>query len=134
MENRKIAACGIDCRECGSYKVTIEHDIEAAEMLVEWYRNMSWIGENEGAEAVMSKAPLCKGCWNTADDCFFKCGCGPRDFRICCTEKHINNCGECSEFPCEYYMTFVGDYDHHMKALEYLLSLRNESQKKDHMS
>jgi len=99
--------------------------MKAAEGLVEWYRSQGWIGENEGAEAVMKKNPLCKGCWNTTDDCFFKCGCHPsRDFRICCAEKQINHCGECGDFPCEPYLEFVGDFEHHKKAMEYLLSLK----------
>jgi len=127
VDELRIAACGIDCAECASYKVAIEHDLKAAELLVEWYKGQGWIGENEGAEAVMKKAPLCKGCWNTTDDCFFKCGCGSRDFRICCTEKQISHCGECSDFPCEHYKIFVGDLDHHKKAMEYLLSLREKT-------
>ena len=126
MNKLKLAACGIDCNECGSYKVTIEHDMKAAEGLVEWYKNMGWIEENEGAEAVMKKNPLCKGCWNTRkDDCFFKCPCGSHDFRICCTEKQINHCGECGDFPCENYKKFGEDgLEHHKKAMEKLFSLK----------
>ena len=48
MNKLKLAACGIDCNECGSYKVTMEHDIKAAEGLVTWYRGKGWIGKNEG--------------------------------------------------------------------------------------
>ncbi len=128
MNQLRLAACGIDCNECGSYKVTMEQDLEAAESLVPWYRSMGWIGEAEGAEAVLSKNPLCKGCWNATDDCFFKCGCHPsRDFRVCCAEKQINHCGECCDFPCEPYMEFVGDLEHHKKAMEYLSSLKQSS-------
>ena len=62
MDKHKLAACGIDCNECDSYKVTMEQDMKAAEELVEWYQNMGWIGKNEGSEAVIKKSPLCKGC------------------------------------------------------------------------
>ena len=55
MNKKKLAACGIDCTECGSYKVTMEQDLNAAEHLVEWYRSMGWIEENEGAESVIKK-------------------------------------------------------------------------------
>lgn len=128
MEKHRLAACGVDCNECASYKVTMERDINAAELLVDWYRSMGWIGENEGAEAIMEKAPLCKGCWHTPnDDCFFKCGCGSRDFRICCTEKQINHCGECNEFPCEDYKEFASWHEGHQKAMDYLISLRNNT-------
>ena len=126
MNNMKMAACGIDCSDCGSYKVTMERDLKAAEMLAPWYRSAGWIGENEGAEAVLDKNPLCKGCWNTTDDCFFKCGCGSLDFRICCKEKQINHCGECNEFPCRNYVDWTNwdGAEHHKKAMEVLLSLR----------
>jgi hypothetical protein len=121
MHKMKLAACGIDCTECGSYKVTMEQDLNAAESLVEWYRGKGWIGENEGAEAVMKKNPLCKGCWASTNDCFFKHDCG---LRICCVEKQINHCGECSDFPCEHYKEFADGHEFHQKAMEYLLSLR----------
>ena len=120
----KMAACGIDCKECASYKVTVEQDLKAAELLVEWYKSCGWIEKSEGAEAVMKKSPLCKGCWNSTDDCFFKCGCNNIDFRICCKGKQINHCGECSEFPCEHYKEWVSWGEHHQKAMEYLLSLK----------
>ena len=125
MNKLRLAACGVDCAECGSYKVTIEHDIKAAESLVDWYKGQGWIGENEGAEAVMKKNPLCKGCWNITDDCFWKCGCGNIDFRICCEEKKINHCGECADFPCNKYIDWIGELEHHKKAMEYLMSIHN---------
>lgn len=127
MEKLKLSACGVNCNECGQYKVTVEKDIKSAEALVGWFRSMGWIGENEGAEAVMKKSPLCKGCWNTTDDCFWKCGCGTIDFRICCIEKQISHCGECGEFPCGHYIKWIDNLNHHKKAMVYLLSLRTNT-------
>jgi hypothetical protein len=124
MNKLKLAACGIDCNECGQYKATMKHDIKAAESLVEWFKSQGWIGQNENAEAVMKKSPLCKGCWNITDDCFWKCGGGSCNLRICCEEKQINHCGECHDFPCKQYEKFVDGLEHHKKAKEYLLSLR----------
>ena len=127
IENNKLklAACGIDCNKCGSYLVTTEQDLESAEGLVCWYRNMGWIGKDEGAVAVLEKSPLCYGCWNASDECFFKCSCFKgRNLRVCCQEKQINHCGECAEFPCDDYVLWVGGYEHHQKAMDYLLSLR----------
>ncbi len=71
MKRLRLAAWGIDCREYGSYKVTMEQDVKAAESLVPWYRSMGWIGETEGAEAVLRKKPLCKGCWIKTDQRVF---------------------------------------------------------------
>ena len=37
MDKLKLAACGVNCAECGTYNK--EHDIKAAESLVKWYRD-----------------------------------------------------------------------------------------------
>jgi len=124
MDKLKMAACGVDCNECGQYKVTKDHDMKSAELLVEWFRIRGWIEPNEGAEAVIKKAPLCNGCWNTTDDCFWKCGCGSRDFRVCCKEKQINHCGECENFPCENYIEWSTWNEAHKKAMDYLKTLK----------
>jgi len=126
MSKLKMAACGIDCNECASYKVTMEQDLKEAEKLVDWYRGCGWIGKDEGAEAVLKKNPLCKGCWNVTDDCFFKCGCGSRDFRVCCTEKQVNHCGECDDFPCEHFNKWVDMTSSH-NTIKYLLSLKDKN-------
>ena len=124
MPDMKMAACGIDCASCASYKATVENDVKSAELLVNWYRGQGWIGKDEGAEAVLKKNPLCKSCWNVTEDCFFKCGCGQKDFRVCCNERHINHCGECGDFPCAEYMEFAGDLEHYQKAMANLVSER----------
>ena len=125
MDKHKLAACGIDCNECGQYKVTLYQDRESAEDLVEWFRSMEWIGENEGAETVLKRAPLCKGCWSD----FVFCGNNSHDnkshcFNSCCMEKKINNCGECVDFPCKKCIDFMTDgLEHHKKAMDYLTSI-----------
>lgn len=123
MEELKMAACGIDCNNCDSYIVTKNQDLKAAEHIVEWYRNQGWIDKSEGAEAVVKKAPLCNGCWNSNKDCFFKCGCY---MLKCCKEKQINHCAECDDFPCDEYKQFASGYEGHRKAMEKLLSLKKE--------
>ena len=127
MTPLKIAACGIDCAECAQYKVTMHHDAQAAELLADWFKSQGWIAENEGADAVLKKSPLCKGCWNITDDCFWKCGCGKIDFRVCCTEKKIAHCGECSEFPCEHYVKWKEMHESHVKAMERLMAFKTEA-------
>ena len=126
MEKNRMAACGVDCCECAQYTITMEKDINAAELLVEWFRSQGWINKNDGAEAVMEKAPLCKGCWSITDDCFWECGCGETDFRVCCNERQINHCGECNDFPCENYREWASWHESHHKAMESFLSLRTD--------
>ena len=124
MDKLRMAACGIDCTVCGSYRATMENDMEAAEGLVEWYRSAGWIGRDEGAEAVLAKNPLCKGCWDSTPDCFFKCGCNNRDFRACCDDKRIKHCGECAAFPCGDFKTWASWHEGCQSAMDRLLALR----------
>ena len=119
MDKHKLAACGIDCNECGHYILAMENNLKTAESLVEYFRDGGWIGKNDGAKGVLKKVPLCRGCWDKTDvrthdcaNCFL---------RACCEEKQLNHCGECGEFPCEKYNEFA---NYHKKAMEYLLSLK----------
>jgi len=119
MKKHKLAACGIDCNECGHYK--LEQDLKSAEYLVEYFRDGGWIEENDGTEAVLKKVPLCGGCWDKTvrtDYCANCC------LRSCCKEKQLNHCGGCSGFPCEKYIEFVGDNEYHKKIMEYWRSLK----------
>jgi len=120
MEKHKLAACGIDCNECGHYILAMEHNLKPAECLVEYFRCGGWIEENDGAEAVLKKVPLCKGCWSD----FVTCDANGCVLRPCCIEKKVNHCGECVDFPCKDYKKFVDDAEHHENAKEHLLSLR----------
>ena len=120
MGKHKPAVCGIDCNECGHYK--IGHDLKAAEYLVEYFRSGGWIGENDGAEEILQKVPLCRGCWDKTNIRTYDCA--NCFLRACCEERQLNHCGECDDFPCGKYIEFVGDFDHHKRAMEYLLSLK----------
>ena len=120
MGKHKLAACGIDCNECGQYKVTHFGDKKSAEDLVPWFKSMGWIGKDDGAEAVIKKAPLCGGCWSGVGFCSQNC------MRPCCVERKLNNCGECVDFPCEKYVDWIADLDHHKKAMEHLTAIHNE--------
>ena len=113
-----MAACGIDCNECNLYKAAF--DLQAAENLVDWFRSQGWIESNEGVEAVIKKAPFCKGCWDKIDVRW----CGNCDLVMCCEVRQLNHCGECDDFPCEKYQEFAKDLEHHKKAMEHLISLR----------
>ena len=123
MSKLKMAACGLDCNECSSYKVTMTQDLKAAEQMLPWFRSQGLIEENEGAEAVIKKAPFCTGCWNIANDCYWA-GCNNCKFRGCCVEKGISHCGECNEFPCERIKEFATQGENKKKAMEYLIALR----------
>lgn len=133
MDKLKLAACGVDCSVCGQYKVTTEHDMKAAESLVGWFRSRGWIGKDENAETVMKKAPLCRGCWDKTAAVFWEGSgsCGSCGLRECCEEKHINHCGECGVFPCKHYIEWIDNLEHHKKAMEYLMSLKQAAEAGD---
>jgi len=119
-----MAACGLDCSECGAYKVTMFGDLEEAGKMAEFWRHNGWIGPDDGAEAVLRANPVCKGCWDNAD-CVIKCGCGNgRDFRACCNEKGIRHCGECGAFPCGDYKAWAAQNEGCQAGMNVLLSLR----------
>ena len=127
INSMRLAACGIDCSECGLYNAA--NDLKAAEQCVDWFRGNGWIKEDGDAssvqEVVKSKVVYCDGCWGNSG----WCGCGSIDFRLCCNEKKILHCGECIDFPCEAYEVWVGFHDNHRKAKEYLSSLGMGSKK-----
>ena len=125
MNKPRMAACGIDCSECGTYKVTMFGDLEEAGKMVDFWRYNKWIGPDDGAEAIVKMNPICKGCWDNAD-CIIKGGCGKRDFRVCCNEKQIKHCGECGEFPCEDYKAWASQNEGCRSAMDHLLSLRSK--------
>jgi len=127
MPKPRLAACGIDCTECGSYKATMFNDINAAGELIPWYRDMGWIGPDQGAEAVLAKNPLCRGCWESGDECFFRCGGGKCKFRVCCDKHNARHCGECDEFPCKMYLDFANTNAFYKKAMERLILLQQRS-------
>jgi len=122
------AACGVDCGACAQYKVTMNLDKEAAAQLVDWFKSQNWLGEADGADEVLQKAPLCKGCWDITEDCFWQCGCGRVDFRRCCDEKKIENCGACVDFPCGHYTEWSRWHDSHREAMERFMAAREKAQ------
>ena len=65
--------------------------------------------------------PFCKGCWGEKSENHLIKDC---HIRTCCEEKGINHCGDCGDFPCEKYIKWIDNLDHHKKAMEYLLSLK----------
>lgn len=46
-------------------------------------------------------------------------------FVVCCTNKGLNNCSECSEMPCEELTKFANDgFKHHATTIPNLLRIR----------
>jgi hypothetical protein len=119
----KLAACGIDCNECASYKVTMTQDVKAAELMLPWFKSQGLVEENDGAETILKYAPFCTGCWNIAGDCYWA-GCNNCEIRVCCLDKQLNHCGECDDFPCDKFNRFDLANENYKKAREYLTAFQ----------
>lgn len=125
MIKLKPAACGRDCNECASYKVTMQGDLKAAEEMLPWFRSQGIVGEDEGAKAVLRLAPFCTGCWKIDNDCYWK-GCNRCGFRSCCIEKQIEHCGYCRDFPCGLYEGWEEKNEVYRAAVSRLLAVKEE--------
>jgi hypothetical protein len=120
--NRQIAACGLDCGSCEILRVPT--DPEATRSVTDWFRRMGWIGEGEGVEDVVRKAPYCLGCrgdrsvhWSS--DCWI--------LKCCVDDKVLDHCSECDEFPCEKLSEWSKKNEGYSRAFERMKRMRNES-------
>jgi hypothetical protein len=114
-----MAPCGIDCNDCNLYRADFE--AERAEALVPWFREMGWIGADEGSAAVMAKAPFCAGCLGDravqwSENC---------EIRACCVDQRgLAHCGACADFTCRALSEFEASAGHHAAAVERLRVMR----------
>ena len=120
MAIKHPAPCGLDCSGCNLYNA--EEDLSAAAALVDWFRARGWIGPQDGAEAVQSKAPFCMGCRAKQGPCW----CGDCALRACCAGRGHADCGDCPDFPCGQYREWTVDTPHHQAAMELLLTRRTK--------
>jgi len=118
-EEIEMAVCGLQCRECDVYLVT--SDDNAAKSVCSWFREMGWLKEGETMADFLSKAPYCTGCRGDREkhwspDC---------QILLCCVDgKGLDNCSECSDFPCDKLENRAGEDDRYAEALETLKGMR----------
>ena len=85
MENMKIAACGNVCSLCPRYVSKITEDLKKTAEL--WF-TCGW------RDNVVSDYEIaCKGC-SVDNPC-------RHNIARCVNKKHLNDCSECNEYPCE---------------------------------
>lgn len=83
----RLSCCGDDCDRCPRYEATQNNDYAALEALAILWHELGWRDKILKAEDMQ-----CNGCATVKS-----CGLGVRD---CSHGKKLENCGECSEFPC----------------------------------
>jgi hypothetical protein len=53
MDEKMIAVCGLDCGGCPIHQASLG-DIEAAQLLVGWWKGEGWLKEDEGVDEVLA--------------------------------------------------------------------------------
>lgn len=84
---KKIAACGNDCSYCHRYAATKTGNIQSLKRVAELWNRMGWRSNIEHPENMR-----CHGC-GTSDYCKY-------DISDCAKEMNVQNCGQCSQYPC----------------------------------
>ena len=100
------APCGLDCAACDIFQAA--RDPAAAERLAAAWR--SW---NPEAKPEWFRCQGCKGdpAVRWCEDC---------RLAACCSEKQLQDCSLCADFPCPTYHDWIGPYAHHQAAFERL--------------
>lgn len=91
-----LAYCGFDCETCPVYIATTQKDMVMQEKLAKEYSTQNNLLEDtdmicEGCKAEMVSEKMCGFC----------------KLRLCGTEKEVDNCGMCAEYPCKKIETDI---------------------------
>ena len=88
--NENIAYCGLNCEECPANIARQTNDQELREKTAK-----AW---SAPGFTVKAEQVNCEGCHSTGEQ-FFHCNqCGVRN---CATEKGVNTCADCGDYPCD---------------------------------
>lgn len=121
-EKQMIAPCGLDCGPCPIRLIPI--DSEAAEKAIDWFKQMGWLQEEEGAEEAIERKMYCKGCRSDRKDVHWSSDCFI--LQCCVYEKNLEFCYECDDFPCNRLLERAKENDQYQKALEKLKRMKEE--------
>jgi len=96
-----IAACGLVCSQCDAYRATRENSQNKLELVAADWRRRYHCDQIEADDI------RCNGCMTESGP---KCGhCESQcQIRRCALDQKINNCGECTDFPCGKLEKFFG--------------------------
>lgn len=99
-----ISVCGLDCSKCSIHNRTKEE--------LDYWKEKN----------VDSSKIKCNGCRSERNDNHWSPDCELLD--CCVYQKHLEYCGECSEFPCRKVEEWVGDLKHHQVAKERMSEMK----------
>ena len=99
MDNRtRFGICGLDCMNCSIHLRTEEE--------LNYWKNQN----------VDSNRIACNGCRSDRNDRHWSRDCTLLD--CCFYQKKTDFCGECSDFPCNEVLEWIGGMEHHRIAVE----------------
>jgi len=94
--HRMLAFCGLVCTECPAYLATQDNDITKAQKVAdEWSTTYH--------AQIKTEHVWCDGCLVEGKKCAH---CSQCEIRACGIEHKVNNCGLCTEYPCEKIEAF----------------------------
>ena len=122
MENDKkmLSVCGLTCDSCPLYN--LPYDKKAAEDVYQWFLSEGWYTKEQRVSDILENGDYCKGCRSDRTDIHWSPDCYL--LKCCIDEKHLNNCSECGDFPCDEYEQWVKQGSHHRKAYENLILIK----------
>ncbi len=123
METKLMAACGLDCGGCKIRRAP--SDVQAAQVVVEWFRKEGWLAPDEGMAEVLERKMTCCGClgdravhWSA--DCWI--------LACCADQRGLTDCSQCAEFPCRRLEEWATQNAWYGAALERLRDSRDRRQ------
>lgn len=84
----KMASCGNDCFACPRYVATQSGDVIRLKEIAELWNRLGWRDK-----AVSPSEIMCYGC-SSSNFCRY-------GIQRCASEKIVDNCGNCKDYPCE---------------------------------
>ena len=106
MPSEMIAYCGLNCVTCLIYLATRETDPKKQRRMKE--QVVQAIKKYYGQEERVEDINDCDGCKAQSPRLYY--GCRMCRIRKCASEKHLENCAYCSEYPCDKLNKFF-DYE-----------------------
>jgi hypothetical protein len=92
-----IAACGLDCAQCGAFIAAKTNDQKLREKVAaEWTKAFNF--------AFTPEMINCHGCFAT--DGVQVGHCAECTMRLCAIDRKVANCGACPDFPCKTVSEF----------------------------
>jgi hypothetical protein len=119
MERGLMAACGLDCESCEIRLAPT--DPAAAKVVLDWFRQQGWLGEDEGMAQAIERKMYCTGCLGDREthwsaDCWI--------LACCVDQRGYSNCSECEAFACDRLVEWAKQNDGYAAALARLREMR----------